>query len=241
VNQPAKAVSPAISFDEIRTLVKNDLPALQNTIAPPAQLDEMAVLWSWMASAQGRDKPLLRHPRIALFATSAAQSALEDIRDGKHPLNPLAEEANADLQVYELGSRHAQPDDNEIAHALAYGMMAVQPGIDLLVLAALDPAAEKSGDELVARLNNTEPLSAIKTLDIAAMVGALVAARLAKTPVLLEGKAALAAAAVLNKLKEGTAAHAKDVQDMPFAKTALPLPCRAAMLVPFLKSIVKAA
>jgi nicotinate-nucleotide--dimethylbenzimidazole phosphoribosyltransferase len=239
MSQPVKAVSPAISFDEIRQLVKNDLPALQNFVAPLALLDEMGLIWSWLASSQARDKPLLRHPRIALFATSAAQSALEDIRDGKHAINPLAEEANADLQVYELGSRNAVPDDNEIAHALAYGMMAVQPGIDLLVLAALDAGAEKSGDELVTRLQSAEPLEALKTLDIAAMTGALVAARLAKTPVLLEGKAALAAAAVLEKLKSGASDHAKDVTAIPFAKTALPLPCRAAMLIPFLKTITK--
>ncbi|MEZ0261252.1 MAG: nicotinate-nucleotide--dimethylbenzimidazole phosphoribosyltransferase [Alphaproteobacteria bacterium] len=239
MNQPVQKPSPAISFDEIRQLVKNDLPVLQSIIAPPALLDEMGVIWSWLASSQGREKPLLRHPRLALFATAAAENILKDIQQGKHPLNPLAEEANADLQVYELGSRHAQPDDNEIAHALAYGMMAVQPGIDLLILAALDPAAEKAGDELVARLNNTEPLAAIKTLDIAAMTGALVAARLAKTPVLLEGKAALAAASVLEKLNTGAGAHAKDIAAIPFAKTALPLPCRAAMLVPFLKTVTK--
>lgn len=239
MNQPAPKTSPAISFDEIRALVKNDLPALQNFVPPPALLDDMGVVWAWLASSQGREKPLLRHPRLALFATAAAENVLKDIQQGKHPLNPLAEEANADLQVYELGSRSASPDDNEIAHALAYGMMAVQPGIDLLALAALDAGAEKAGDETASRLNSAEPLAAIKTLDIAAMTGALIAARLAKTPVLLEGKAALAAAAVLEKLNAGAAAHARDVAAIPFAKTALPLPCRAAMLVPFLKTVTK--
>ena len=239
MNQPAPKTSPAISFDDIRTLVKNDLPALQNIVAPPALLDDMGVVWAWLASSQGREKPLLRHPRLALFATPAAQAAIENLRGGKHPLNPLAEEANADLQVYELGSKNTSPDDNEIAHALAYGMMAVQPGIDLLVVAALDAGAEKAGDETALRLNSAEPLAAIKTLDIAAMTGALIAARLAKTPVLLEGKAALAAAAVLEKLKDGASDHAKDVAAIPFARTALPLPCRAAMLVPFLKTLTK--
>lgn len=240
MSQATKVASPAVSFDEIRTLVKNDLPALKD-VPLKAALGEMAEIVSWLSASQGRDKPLLRHPRFALFATAHAQDILEDIREGRHPLNPLAEEANADLQVYELGSRNAIPDETEIAHALAYGMMAVQPGIDLLILAALDPAAEEAGEELAARLANAEPFSAIGTLDIAAMTGALIAARLAKTPVLLEGKAALAAAAVLEKMNPGAAAHAKDVQDIPVAKTALPLPCRAAMLVPFLKALVKSA
>jgi nicotinate-nucleotide--dimethylbenzimidazole phosphoribosyltransferase len=240
MSQPqTKAPAPAVSFDEIRQLVKNDLPALKD-IPASGTLGEVAPLWSWLATAQGREKPLLRHPRIALFATQGAAAQLEDIRNGKHPLNPLAEEANADLQVYELGSRTAEPDANEIAHALAYGMMAVQPGLDLLVLAALDPAAEKTGEAVIEKLKTAEPLSALSTLDIAAMTGALVAARLAKAPVLLEGKAATAAAAVLEAMNTGAASHARDVSDIPFAKTSLPLPCRAAMLVPFLKALVRA-
>lgn len=239
MTQPAAKTSPAVSFDEIRQLVKNDLPALKD-IPAPAALGDIAAVWAWLATSQGRDKPLLRHPRIALFATAGAAAQLDDIRNGRHPLNPLAEEANADLQVYELGSRSAEPDANEIAHALAYGMMAVQPGIDLLVLAALDPAAEKTGAAVIEKLKTTEPLAAIATLDIAAMAGALVAARLAKAPVLLEGKAALAAAAVIEAMNKGAASHVRDVGDIPFARTSLPLPCRAAMLVPFLKALVKA-
>jgi len=220
----AQKQAPAVTFDEIRALVRNDLPSLPAYVSA----EGFDGLRNWLAAAQNKAQPSIRHPRLALFASGG------DIQAAAATLTPMAQEANADLQVYELGSESADLTEHEAAHALCYGMMAVQPGVDLLAVAALSPSGMAiTSDPFDALLKHG-------TLEIAAIAGAMIAARLARIPVLVEGDGAKAAAALLEALNPGGASHGRDVQDIVAGSAKLPAGGQSALAIALLKVLAKA-
>lgn len=249
------------SLGEIAGMVRNVLPELPAVTAGGDKLGKYAGIWRWLAAAQHQSAPAIAHPRIALFMAAhgafpekqgGLPAALQELRGGGHKICALAQDANADLQVYELNidatPRDFRTEDallpHEAGHAASYGLMAVQPGIDLLVAAALNPAAEKAGEQIIAALKaGGEPFAALMKfggLDIAAMTGAIIAARLAHIPVLLDGKAATAAAAIVQALRNDAAAHARDAAAILEDRMHPQPGVAGALLVPFLKSLAKA-
>jgi nicotinate-nucleotide--dimethylbenzimidazole phosphoribosyltransferase len=251
-----------------------DQDAAQETTAREAQLTKPAgalgrleEITQWMATWQGKHPPTCVHPRTAVFAGNHGISArgvsaypaevtaqmVKNFVDGGAAVNQLCRAVDADLRVYEMALEEPTADftqepamsEEECAMALAYGMMAVEPGIDLLAVgemgignttsaAALAAAlygggaaqwvgpgtgiagsalerkievveqgvarhksAAKDGFDLLRRLGGRE---------LAAMVGAIMAARMAHVPVLLDGYACSAAAACLAAID----AHALD-------------------------------
>lgn len=258
----ADARGLATPLDEIRALVTRDLPEMPPVAATGESLGDFAGLWRWLAAAQHAARPEIRHPRIALFAArhgafAEKQQGLADslaaFNAGTHPVAPLALESNADLKVYELDLETPSRDyraekalsEQEAAQALAYGMMSVQPGVDLLLLAAVNPVADLAAEEisraLKAKMDPFDALLRFGGFDIAAITGAIVAARLARMPVVLDGFAAETAAALLQALRPDAAAHARKASGILSEKTALPPPCAGALLVPLLRSLAKAA
>src|SRR5471030_1223664 len=85
---------------------------------------------------------------------------VEDIVAGRGPLHALAEQADADLRLYDLAldrptrdSRSGPAmDEAEACRAAAYGMMAVEPGVDIFVVAAIGIGAELAGTALAEAL-----------------------------------------------------------------------------------------
>jgi nicotinate-nucleotide--dimethylbenzimidazole phosphoribosyltransferase len=242
-----------------------DQDAAQETTAREAQLTKPAgalgrleEITQWMATWQGKHPPTCVHPRTAVFAGNHGVAArgvsaypaevtaqmVKNFVDGGAAVNQLCRAVDADLRVYEMALEEPTADftqepamsEEECAMALAYGMMAVEPGIDLLAVgemgignttsaAALAAAlygggaaqwvgpgtgvagsalerkievveqgvarhksAAKDGFDLLRRLGGRE---------LAAMVGAIMAARMAHVPVLLDGYACSAAATCL--------------------------------------------
>lgn len=215
----------------------------------------------WLARWQGRPSARVEQSRVALYAgrhgiagpaaahqstahpstahPGTARALVDALAEGASPSAAMARVVNADLQVFELDLEHGTGDyrtgpalaEAEAARAIAYGMMAVQAGIDVLVLAgfgegsartaaalrtALGATAgeEASADAAVVRARTGgapqdafDWLAEIGGLETCAMVGAMLAARLAKVPVLAEGPAAGAALAVLAALGAGLADH----------------------------------
>jgi nicotinate-nucleotide--dimethylbenzimidazole phosphoribosyltransferase len=187
----------------------------------------------WLAAAQRRSDPQITHPRVALFA--ATHGIVKDLPEGgaaamgdliaalvaeNGALNRLASSIDTDLRLYELAldrpcgdSRTGDAmDEAAAAHAIAYGMMAVEPGVDILSIAALGVGASLSAQALAGALTSShaDPLTLLASIggaDIAAMLGAILAARLAGVPVLLDGAAALAAGALAARLSPGGADH----------------------------------
>jgi nicotinate-nucleotide--dimethylbenzimidazole phosphoribosyltransferase len=133
--------------------------------------------------------------------------------------------------------------ERECAATIAFGMevMAKQP--DMLVVASIGRGAALSAVALAVALNRadaeasapsamlaatrlrgeTAPLELLRQLggrETAAALGAVVAARVQRTPVLLDGPAALAAAAVLDALVPGSVSHCRAADADPYGLAA---------------------
>ena len=226
---------------------------------PAGALGRLEELSAWLATWQGRHPPRLDRPRVCVFAgnhgvvrhgvsaypADVTAQMVQNFTAGGAAINQITKLADADLRVYELALDEPTADFTEApamsgadcAHAMAYGMMTVETGIDLLCLgemgignttaaAALahalfgDTAADWTGPgtgvggaalvakaDVVARAvafhndDAGDPFDVLARLggrELAALAGAVLAARLARTPVVLDGYAATAAAAVLH-------------------------------------------
>lgn len=228
-------------FAEIARLVE-EMPALD--LAAPRHTPE--ALGDWLAALRGARGPL-RRPRIAVFAAShghvpatrrgEAAAAIQAMVDGTATLNRLCEAFDADLRAYDLAVEEPTGDissgpamgEGECAHAIAFGMMAVEQGVDLLVVSAAGAGVEVCAEAIFALLGGPQAsdpaaraasimhreaaaplpvLAACGGRGIAAVAGALIAARYAGCPVVLDGPGAAAAGRVLQAMRADGAAHA---------------------------------
>ena len=230
-------------------------------IKPGGALGRLEELSHWLAAWQGRHPPRVDHPRTAVFAGnhgvaargvsaypgSVTEQMVRNFIDGGAAVNQLCRTFDADLRVYELAleqptndfTQAPAMDEEECARAMAYGMTAVEPGLDVLCLgemgignttsasalclALFGGIAEEwtgagtgvSGEALKGKIKTVatgvarhadragDPLAILAALggfELAAVAGAVLAARMARIPVLLDGFACSAAAAVLHKL-----------------------------------------
>ncbi len=235
---------------------------------PPGALGRLEALSAWLATWQGRYPPAIDQPRACVFAGNHGVAALgvsaypaavtaqmvQNFVAGGAAVNQLCEAANADLRVYEMDldtptadfTRAPAMSEAECARAMAYGMMAVEPGIDLLCLGEMGianttssaalcnalfggeagdwtgPGTGVAGDALAAKERVVaagvafhgdalgDPFEALRRLggqEIAAIAGAVLAARMGRVPVLLDGYTSTAAAAVLEVAAPGALDH----------------------------------
>jgi nicotinate-nucleotide--dimethylbenzimidazole phosphoribosyltransferase len=225
---------------------------------PAGALGRLEEIAAWFATWQGKHPPVLRRPRTAVFAANHGVAArgvsaypaavtaqmVANFVAGGAAVNQLCQSVDADLRVYEMAletptrdfTETAAMDEAECARAMAYGMMAVEPGIDVLALGEMGianttaaaalccalfdggaadwvgPGTGVAGEALkhkmavvdaalaVHRPTLVDPFDALRRLgglEFAAIAGAIMAARLARVPVVLDGFACTAAAAVL--------------------------------------------
>lgn len=237
---------------------------------PPGSLGRLEELAQWLATWQGRHPPEMDRPRVAVFAGSHGVAArgvsayppevtkrtVNAIIDGGAAVNQLCAQFDADFRVFEMALDTPTEDfteapamsESECATAMAYGMMAVEEGFDVMALgdtgianttsaaalchalfggSASDWVGPGSGldaegirrktavvETAVARHGEAldDPLEALRRLgglELAAIAGAVVACRMARTPVLLDGFACTAAAAVLYRLDESALDHCR--------------------------------
>ena len=233
--------------------------ARQAQLTKPAgslgRLEELAI---WLATWQARHPPRLDHPRTLVFAGNHGVAArgvsaypaavtaqmVQNFIAGGAAVNQLCRAFDVGLKVYELNLDTPTGDivvgpamsEEECAKAMAYGMMAVEPGIDALALGEMGignttaaaalcaglfggpaelwtgPGTGVTGTALevkraavaaaVARHRSaaSDPFDLLRRLgglEFAAIVGAVIAARLGRVPVVLDGFASTAAAGVL--------------------------------------------
>jgi nicotinate-nucleotide--dimethylbenzimidazole phosphoribosyltransferase len=225
---------------------------------PAGALGRLEEITGWLASWQSRQPPRIERPRACVFAgnhgvaargvsafpASVTAQMVQNFVAGGAAINQLCKAADAELRVYEMALDRPTADftvepamsEEDCAKAMAYGMMAVEPGIDLLCLGEMGIANTTSAAALAQALfggsaadwtgpgtgvagaalqRKTEVVAAGVALhrpaardsfdilrrlggqELAAICGAVMAARLARTPVLLDGFACTAAAAVL--------------------------------------------
>ena len=235
---------------------------------PAGALGRLEEITAWLATWQGRHPPAVDHPRVSVFAGNHGVAARgvsaypQDVTGqmvanfiaGGAAVNQLCKTADADLRVYEMGLDQPTHDftvepamsESDCVRAMAYGMMAVEPGIDLLCLGEMGIGNTTSAAALCLALfggaapdwtgpgtgvadavlatkcavvaagverhkdRRGDPLALLQCLggqELAAIAGAVLAARLAHVPVLLDGYAGTAAAAVLHVLKPGLLDH----------------------------------
>ena len=237
---------------------------------PPGSLGRLEEIAEWLAAWQGRASPRVERPRIAVFAGTHGVAArgvsaypsevtgqmVKNFLSGGAAINQLAGSIDADLRIYELDLDHPTDDftkgpamsEARAANAMAYGMMAAEPGIDVLCLgemgiantttaatlcAALfggtgaDWAGPGTGvqgkalahkiaviDEALAHhralISQRDPLALLAAVggeELAAIAGAVLAARMGRIPVLLDGYACTAAAAVLHAIDRHALDH----------------------------------
>lgn len=225
---------------------------------PAGALGRLEEISAWMAAWQGRATPRCNRPRVAVFAAnhgiaargvsafpaSVTAQMVRNFIAGGAAVNQLCATFDADLRVYEMAletptadfSRGPAMDEGECARTMAYGMMAVEAGLDLLCLGEMGIANTSSASALclglfggtgadwvgpgtgvagaalahkiavvdeAAKLHFAEKrdpldvLARVGGFELAAIAGAVMAARLARTPVMLDGFACTAAASVL--------------------------------------------
>ena len=235
---------------------------------PEGALGKLEQIVGWLAAWQGEYPPKINHPRTAVFAanhgvanlgvsafpSSVTEQMVQNFISGGAAVNQLCKVFDSDLRVYELALDQPTNDftkgpamsEAECAHAMAYGMMAVEPGLDILCLgemgignttsasalslALFGGGAEDwvgsgtgiSSDSLDKKIKivqqacelhgnmKGDPLAifaALGGLELAAIAGAILAARLAKVPVVLDGFACTVAAAILYAIKPCTIDH----------------------------------
>ena len=228
---------------------------------PAGALGRLEELSVWLATWQGRHPPRMERPHTAVFAGNhgvAAQGVsaypaevtrqmVANFIEGGAAVNQLCAVADSALRVHEMGleeptrdfSEAPAMDEADCAKAIAYGMMTVEDGLDVLALGEMGIAnttsaaaichalfggraadwvgrgtgVDEAGLARKARVVKaavakhrdamTDPLEILRHLggfELAAILGAVMAARLARTPVLLDGYACTAAAAVLHAL-----------------------------------------
>jgi nicotinate-nucleotide--dimethylbenzimidazole phosphoribosyltransferase len=235
---------------------------------PAGSLGRLEELVSWLATWQGKHPPAIEHPRTAVFAgnhgvtergvsafpAEVTKQMVANFLHGGAAVNQLCGFADADLKVFELDLDNPTGDfsqgdamtEADCTSAIAYGMMAVEPGIDLLCLGEMGignttsaaavcgllfgggaedwvgPGTGVTGsalsnkkavvDEAIAlhqsaKGNGLEVLRRVGGMELAAIVGAILAARMARVPVVLDGFICTAAAATLEVACKGALDH----------------------------------
>lgn len=226
---------------------------------PAGALGRLEDITQWLATWQGRKQPRINRPRITVFAanhgiaakgvsaypSSVTRQMVDNFLAGGAAVNQLVGVIDGDLRVYELDLDTPTADFTQepamteaaCAQAMAYGMMAVEQGIDVIGLGEMGignttsaaalclglfggtaedwvgPGTGVSGATLTRKIEVVQAayelhkptcgsdglawLAAVGGLELAAIAGAVVAARLAKTPVLLDGFVSTAAAAAI--------------------------------------------
>ena len=224
------------SLAEIRTLIEalppwgDDHAAAGGTDAASegGSLGMLDGLAGWLGAGQGRCPPRLERPRAAIFlgrwtAGAEAAGALDALRAGRTRLSALCRVYDAELRVYEMaldeppgGGTSGELTQAQCAAAMAYGMTAVEEGLDLFCVAAAGPGVAQAAAALSRALRadagsgGESPLIELARHGghaLAALAGAVIAARVARVPVILDGFGALGAGAVLHRLNAAALDH----------------------------------
>ncbi|MCR9219399.1 MAG: nicotinate-nucleotide--dimethylbenzimidazole phosphoribosyltransferase [Alphaproteobacteria bacterium] len=235
---------------------------------PAGALGRLEALAEWAAAWQGRHPPRADRPRVAVFAANHGVTArgvspyppevtaqmVANFQRGGAAVNQLCLTHDAELRVYEMALDHPTDDftagaamgEADAATALAYGMTAVEEGIDLLCLGEMGignttsaaalacalfggeardwtgPGTGVAGDALEAKIRVVaegvalhkdaiaDPFDALIRLgglELAAIAGAVLAARMGRVPVILDGYACSVAASVLHAVDPSALDH----------------------------------
>lgn len=192
-------------------------------------------LLEWLALWQEAEVPTVQETHICVLASSykglGDVSIVSDYIDraskGRAPVNHMCVKNGIGLRVLELAPDipHDINEDwseRDCMGAIAFGMEAVASGGDLLGLSDLAPGNEGPAKAMIdaAIVLNKQKIDQVVDVqayldlirchggrEIAAMVGAIIAARSRRIPVLLEGWGGIAAYVILASIDKDYVAH----------------------------------
>jgi len=212
-------------LDDIRALIA-DAPRASPIEAGGAGLGQLGALAEWIIAWRG--EPTLRRPILALYAgahaggdVSETRAFLEQVAAGDAAISRAAAHLGAGLDVYDLALDRPLPappaaamTERECAATVAFGMEVLAKQPDLLVLVGLGPGADASARAVITAIEAgaSDPLDALRSLggrESAAVAGAIIAARMQRIPVLLDGLPALAAGMALRAHDAGATDHVR--------------------------------
>ncbi len=154
-----------LPFDDIRALFPLLPPASETCVAdvrerdreltkPAGSLGRLEELVEWLAAWQGRSKPVITRPLVAVFAgnhgvtaqgvsaypQAVTRAMMENFAAGGAAINQICAAYDLGLKVFELAldiptadiTREAAFDEAGCAATIAFGMEAVAGGTDLL-------------------------------------------------------------------------------------------------------------
>ncbi len=235
---------------------------------PAGALGRMEDISLWLAGWQGNSRPNMSRPRVTVFAGSHGvcaqgvsafpaevnQQMVENFINGGAAINQICKTVDAELRVMEVAleiptndfSQEPAMDDEGCAEAMAFGMSAIEKGLDLFVPGEMGignttaaaaiayalfggDAADWTGrgtgidDETLMRKTRVvgdaiilhknqfhdafDILRCVGGREIAAMAGAILAARYQRVPVLLDGYVSCTAAAILAAIRADALDH----------------------------------
>jgi nicotinate-nucleotide--dimethylbenzimidazole phosphoribosyltransferase len=267
-----------LPFDDIRRLVA-DLPgpdqaaraavkARDAALTKPAgSLGRLEEIAAWVGAWQGRAKPAVTRPLVAVFAANHGIAArgvsaypqavtrqmVANFSAGGAAINQICNAYGLGLKVFELALDQPTPDivvedafdEKSCAATIAYGMEAVAGGVDLLCLGEMgianttvaaavyhalfggaaadwvgrgtgvdDGGLKRKADAVAAAVerigSGREPLEVLRRIggrEIAAMVGAILAARMERVPVIVDGFVTTAATAIVQAMRPDAIDH----------------------------------
>ena len=266
-------------FDDFRALIAAMPGPDQKAVAavrardrrltkPEGALGRLEEIVEWLAAWQGRERPAVRHPLVAVFAANhgvvargvsaypadVTRQMVDNFAAGGAAINQICLAFDLSLKVYDLaldrptGDITVEPafDERDCAATMAFGMESIAGGVDLLIVGEMgignttvaaaifhalyggvagDWVGRGTGvdDAGLARKRNAvsvavavhagglaDPLEVLRRLggrEIAAMAGAILAARMNRVPVIVDGYVSTAAAAILHALNPGALDH----------------------------------
>lgn len=261
-------MAETLNFEEIAAMIEHS-PAprsncyqMKGGVKPPYG-DILNHLGKW----QTREGvlPSLARPRVCLFAAShgvaedsvtMTKARIVESAHGKAVINGLCELADAELRVYELDVENPTKDINETdamdeaeaVRAIAYGMMAVEPGIDVIVLGSVGEGVDIASQKIVQTFNRKSKPSILGVLhvlraqggyDLCAMLGASIAARMAGIPILIDSIAGDTIKQALDAMKPNAGDHLHFISSEIFFKTSALQPHAAVTVLSTLKAVLK--
>lgn len=255
---------PAVDA-EAQAAVANREPTLTKPAGSLGRLEDFSL---WLAGWQGTSRPRMSRPRVTVFAgshgvvaqgvsafpPSVNQQMVENFINGGAAINQICKSVDAELRVMEVAleiptndfSQEPAMDDEGCAEAMAFGMSAIEKGLDLFAPgemgignttaaaaiahalyggnagdwtgrgtgiddATLTLKTRVVGDAIILHKNQMhdglDVLRCVGGREIAAMAGAIIAARYSRVPVLLDGYVSCAAAAVLAAMRPDALDH----------------------------------
>lgn len=163
------------------------------------------------------------------------KNIVENLQTGGVFVNSLCQVFNIMLRIYDLAldyptmdiSKYESMDERACAATMAFGLEAIASDIDLLGLSSINLGEPCINEKAIANIlfknsyenevkhviklqqsdDSFEIIQKLGTRELAAITGAILAARMEKIPIVLEGSTALLAAALLKYVNSASIEH----------------------------------